>query len=94
MLWSSRSWEEQRPLERFFLALANGGFLREQEFVWQGVWGSAFCPVCRARGHLYWSDTGGEFRFGCKERCERAEILECLGLSSTDVLEVRPKWLT
>jgi len=93
VLWSCRSWEEQRPLERFFHALANARILKEREWVWESKFGSCACPVCNGRGHLYWTDEGGDFRFGCKERCDRDEILEVLGLSPIDVMPVAPKWL-
>ncbi len=93
LLWSSQSWEELAPSVRFFLALANSDRLREREWVWESKFGSAACPVCGGRGHLFWTDQGGDFRFGCKERCDRYEILATLGLHSEDVAEVTPKWL-
>lgn len=93
MLCSSRAWEDLSPLERFFSALANSGRLKEREWVWEGRFGSASCPVCMGRGHLFWTAEGGDFRFGCKERCEREEILGLLGLDAFDVMEVTPLWL-
>ena len=93
MLCSSRAWEDLSPLERFFSALANSGRLREREWVWEeGKFASATCPVCAGRGHLYWK-YDDRFVFGCKERCDRDEILGALGLDPFDVMEVTPKWL-
>ena len=80
-------------MERFFLTLANSGRLREREWVWEAKFGSASCPVCSGRGHLYWTADGGAFRFGCKERCDRSDILAVLGLEPVDVMDVAPKWL-
>jgi hypothetical protein len=93
VLCSSSAWEDLSPLERFFQALANADRLREREWVWESKFGSCACPVCKGRGHLYWTDEGGDFRFGCKERCDRDEILGALGLDAFDVMVVTPKWL-
>jgi hypothetical protein len=92
-LLSAKAHEDQSPLERFFLALANGRRLREREWVWESKFGSCTCPVCGGRGHLFWTDGDRGFVFGCKERCDQGEILDCLGLSRLDVLDVAPKWL-
>lgn len=93
MLCSSRPWEELRPLERFFLSLANSGRLTEREWAWESKFGSCACPVCLGRGHLWFTDRDGDFRFGCKERCDKDEILAALNLDLLDVMEVTPKWL-
>ncbi len=93
MFWSGRDWEEQSPLERFFSALANQGRLREREWVWEGKFGSCACPVCGGRGHLWWTAADGHFRFGCKEQCDRSDILEMIGLESWDIQAIRPRWL-
>jgi hypothetical protein len=92
VLWFDRPWEELSPLERFFSSLVNARVLREREWVWESKFGSCTCPVCRGRGHLYWTNEGNTFRFGCKE-CDRESVLDALGLDAVDVMDVAPKWL-
>ena len=49
--------------------------------------------MCNATPYLWFTNEEGDFRFGCREKCDRAEILEMLGLDGYDVLRVVPKWL-
>jgi hypothetical protein len=81
------------PFARFFFALAGAGLLRDRDYEWDGKFGSSQCPACNATPYLWFTDVGGDFRFGCREKCDRAEILALLGLDGFDVLRVVPKWL-
>jgi hypothetical protein len=81
------------PLERFFYALVGAGLVRDRDYEWSGKFATACCPACRASSYLWFTDDDGEFRFGCREKCDRREILELLGLDGYDVLRVVPKWL-
>ena len=82
------------PFERFFLTLAGAGLVRDRDFEWGGRFGSATCPACSATAYLWFTDEDGEFRFGCREKCDRQEILGLIGFDGYDVLRVVPKWLS
>lgn len=84
---------ELDPFARFFSALAGAGLLRDRDYVWTGKFGSCRCPACNATPYLWFTDEGGEFRFGCREKCDRDDILRELGLGRLDVERVVPKWL-
>jgi hypothetical protein len=81
------------PFERFFYTLAGAGLLRDRDYEWSGEYGTAVCPACNATSYLWFTDREGDFKFGCREKCDRTEILALLGLDGYDVLQVRPKWL-
>jgi hypothetical protein len=67
--------------------------LRDRDYGWDGKFGSCRCPSCDATPYLWFTDDGGEFRFGCRERCDRKAILTAIGLDGYDVLRVVPKWV-
>lgn len=79
-------------MERLFSSLvASNGLLRD--WSWDGKFGSATCPSCDQRGHLFFTEEGGDFRFGCRERCDKKEILNLVGLDGYDLLDSTPKFL-
>ncbi len=67
--------------------------LRDRDYEWTGTFGSARCPSCNSTSYLWFTDEGGRFRFGCREKCDKGEILSQLGLDAYDVMDVVPKWL-
>ncbi len=73
--------------------MAGNGLLRDRDYGWEGKFGSCRCPACQATPYLWFTDADGEFRFGCREKCDRQEILDLLGLDGYDVVRVVPRWL-
>lgn len=79
-------------MERLYSSLAGTKLLRRHS--WEGKFGSATCPVCDQRDYLFFTEEGGEFRYGCRERCDKLEILANLGLDGYDMLDGKtPKFL-
>lgn len=74
-------------------ALVGANLVSDDQAAWSGKFGSLDCLVCGEKGGMYWGTANTSFTIGCRNKCDRIEIVHNLGLSGYDIARVVPKFV-